>query len=137
MIQVMANENMDEWKVSPSVIDETVKVAKQFLEQHPEEVNVSGETINHRLIAKFLGWNETRVYNSLERLKLIDQNELDKEVIKVMPTERHAREFSLLISKLGMLFAVYMLIIKNILVILFCIFHHSHFQVTSILFENE
>jgi hypothetical protein len=44
MIKIMANENMEEYKVGPGVIDETVKVAKKFLEEHPEETGVSADT---------------------------------------------------------------------------------------------
>ena len=36
MIQTMANENMDDWKLGPKVIDETVKVTKKFLEDNPD-----------------------------------------------------------------------------------------------------
>jgi len=35
---------MEEYKVGPGVIDETVKVAKKFLEEHPEETGVSADT---------------------------------------------------------------------------------------------
>ena len=42
MLKIMANENMDEWKTNPAVIDETVKAAKKFLEEHPEELEKLG-----------------------------------------------------------------------------------------------
>ena len=35
MLKIMANENMDDWKAAPQVIDETVRVTKRFLEEHP------------------------------------------------------------------------------------------------------
>jgi phosphatidylserine/phosphatidylglycerophosphate/cardiolipin synthase-like enzyme len=38
MLKIMANENMDDWKLGPKVIDETVRVTKKFLEEHPEEM---------------------------------------------------------------------------------------------------
>ena len=58
--------------------DETIKVAKKFLEEHPEEIKklglrVSKETpIGKRIIATFLGenWSSSRIKYSLERLKL-------------------------------------------------------------------
>ena len=37
MIQIMANENMEEYRTGPAIIDETVRVAKKYLEEHPEE----------------------------------------------------------------------------------------------------
>lgn len=94
MIKIMANENMDEWKTTPQVIDETVRVTKQFLEAHPEEVRVSMDTpIGFGLISKFLNWNESRVRFSLERLHLIEDKIIDAEAIKSLPTERSARDF--------------------------------------------
>ena len=78
MLKIMANENMDDWKATPQVIDETVRVTKKFLEEHPEEKvpyhgkenRYSNETNN---VAAFLGWDAYRVYYSLERLKMIGQ----------------------------------------------------------------
>lgn len=32
MIRIMANENMDDWQLSPAVINETVAVAKEYLD---------------------------------------------------------------------------------------------------------
>jgi len=76
MIKIMANENMDDWKATPQVIDETVRVTKQFLEQHPEELESHGSRGPHEVgfktISKFLGWPESRVSYSLERLKMIE-----------------------------------------------------------------
>jgi len=69
MIQIMANENMQEWGHSMAVIDETVKVAKDFLEndeafgagKNGSKYNpyykgqASGEDI-----ANFLGWGSAK-----------------------------------------------------------------------------
>lgn len=99
MIKIMANENMDEWKTTPQVIDETVRVTKQFLEAHPEEtikVVPTGTTpgfVGKSAIARFLNWNEHRVSYSLERLHLIEDKIIDAEAIKSLPTERSARDF--------------------------------------------
>ena len=91
----MANENMEEWRLGPKVIDETVKVTKKFLEEHPEEVakqdSPTGK-IGLEMIAGFLGWNKTRVGYSLERLHLIDEGILDKEAVESMPSDNAARE---------------------------------------------
>jgi len=61
----MANENMEAWTALPRVIDETVRVTKQFLEQHPEEVTKTGcsmeqaklQGIGRQIISKFLNWH--------------------------------------------------------------------------------
>ena len=59
--------------------DETIKVAKKFLEEHPEEIKKlasKGASIadpGYRVISKFLGenlWSESRIRYSLEHLKL-------------------------------------------------------------------
>ena len=51
------------------------------------------------LISKFLGWNQSRVSSSLERLRAIDEGIISREVIKEMPTERHAKEFTTAMRK--------------------------------------
>jgi len=104
MIQVMANENMDEWKTSASVIDETVRVAKEFLEKYPDErkkiLSLAKESIvGSPMIAKFLGWKQSRVSSSLLRINAIDEGIIDREAIKEMPTERHATEFASAMKK--------------------------------------
>ena len=107
MLKIMANENMDEWKTSPGVIDETVRATRKFLEEHPEEkkklyahgrITITGAP----MIAKFLGWDEDektgawnpdRIRYALERLGLIDEGIIEPEAIRNLPTERAARDF--------------------------------------------
>jgi len=59
-----------------------VKVAKKFLEDHPEEAGKYGQVkkspptgrdlmIGVKIISCFLGWNQHDVSDSLERLNLI------------------------------------------------------------------
>ena len=48
MIRIMANENIEEWKTSPSVIHETIKVAKTFLNSE---------------LAKYKPWDECQRLN--------------------------------------------------------------------------
>ena len=98
MIKIMANENMEAWTALPRVIDETVRVTKQFLEQHPEEVKKLSShgrltIIGKDMISQFLNWNESRVSYSLERLKMIQDDKIDREAIDSLPTERAARNF--------------------------------------------
>lgn len=116
MIQIMANENMDEWKTSVKVIDETVRVAKQFLEQNPEEIKTKKPLNLKRMsspqegqgyryspeafqIGEFLGWGEKRIYYSLERLGLIKEGVIEKEAIHALPTESSARTFTDYVKK--------------------------------------
>lgn len=98
MLKVMANENMDEWKTSPGVIDETVRAARDFLADHPEELKKLGQARDSlpaggELVARFLGWDKRRVSYSLERLGLIDEGIVEPEAVRNLPTERAARDF--------------------------------------------
>ena len=98
MLKIMANENMDEWKTNPAVIDETVKAAKKFLEGHPQERQLlahgrADQPIGAPAISEFLGWNEHKVRYSLERLGMIGEGKIEPEAIKILPTERSARDF--------------------------------------------
>lgn len=110
MIKIMANENMDEWKTSVKIIDETVRVTKLFLEQHPEEkIKAENELAIHglqkgiskesQIIGEFLKWGAMRIGYSLERLKLIDSDIIDKDIIESLPTERAARDFVSAVKK--------------------------------------
>jgi len=105
MIKIMANENMDEWKTSPKVIDETVRVTKQFLEEHPEEIKKLSSysrltIVGADMISKFLGWGEWKITNSLERIKLIEDKIIDKEAIERLPTDYSARTFIKAVKKM-------------------------------------
>ena len=60
MIQIMANENMQEWSHSIGVIDETVKVAKEYLRlisgKQPSSKQNHKDYISSNDISDFLGW---------------------------------------------------------------------------------
>lgn len=94
MLKIMANENMEAWSLGVLVIDETVKVTKKFLDDHPEEILTKDEMLTSSRqraqtdgltlyqhtreafqIAEFLGkaWSEERVYNALTRLQATGQ----------------------------------------------------------------
>jgi len=101
MIKIMANENMDDWKATPSVIDQTVKVTREFLIDHPEiaskygQVKKSSQTgediIGADLIARFLNWKPTRISEALERLHLIDNGEATQLTFEYLNTPGSAR----------------------------------------------
>ena len=107
MIQIMANENMEEYRTRPSIIDETVKAAKEFLETNRDIAAKYGDlksinkaaSIGGAFIAKFLDWNETKVYHSLERLKLIEEGVISEEAISRLDTEGSARNFVSVVKK--------------------------------------
>jgi polyhydroxyalkanoate synthesis regulator phasin len=99
MIQIMANENMQEYSTSPATIDETVRVAKKFLEENPEVLSgVFGgrpqEKFGAPTIAKFLNWPESRINFSLQRLNLIESGKVSREAINQLPTDNAARSFT-------------------------------------------
>jgi len=104
MIKIMANENMDEWKTDPGVIDETVRVAKRFLDEHPEEAKkAEQQLLNHglkegyskenQIIATFLGWLNFRVRDSVNTITGIDDGIIEQEAVRNLPTERSRRDF--------------------------------------------
>jgi len=100
MIKIMANENDESWGTSPKVIDETVRVVKKYLEEHKGLIPAGSMGAGHGIIGKTIisnflngNWSKTRVYYSLERLGLIKKEELDKEAIESLPTEKSARDF--------------------------------------------
>jgi len=112
MIRIMANENDESWTITPGIIDETVRVTKEFLEEHPEvaaqhgRIKYSGDStpiIGRGIIAGFLGgkWEE-RVKDSLTRLGMIEKDELDKESVESMPTARAAEKFVSAVRQTGL-----------------------------------
>jgi len=109
MIQIMAKENDNDWGTCVAVTDETVRVAKRFLKEHPDEIKTK-KPISHSVatgidvyqkspeafqIAEFLDWGEIKVYDSLSRINMILDKELplSKKVIESVPTEKAASRF--------------------------------------------
>ena len=97
MIQIMANENMEEYRTGPAIIDETVRVAKKYLEEHPEELAKLGQVksgyVGADFIRRFLNWPESRVSYSLERLNLEKSGMVNRQAINKLQTERGAGDF--------------------------------------------
>jgi len=87
MIQIMAAENDDDWKMNPLVVMETVKVAKLWLEANRDEFTVVVKNhsklpenikarmlkpdydIGGRAVAEFLAWPESRCKEALKNLR--------------------------------------------------------------------
>jgi hypothetical protein len=109
MLKIMANENVDDWATTPTVIDQTVKAAREFLLSNPEiaqkygQVHKSSATdeniIGAILIAKFLNWPQQRITDSLERMKMFDNGEASQMTFEWFKTEGSAREFVNVIKK--------------------------------------
>jgi hypothetical protein len=79
-----------------------VKVAKKFLDEHPEEAGKCRTTkkiVSVETISRFLGWNSTKVTHALERIRLIDEGWLDKEAVESSPTDNAARKPVVCISE--------------------------------------
>jgi len=110
MIRIMANENISEWDTSVQIINETIKVTKKFLEEHPEIVKglikegayhwadinkLSKQLIGSPIISRFLGgnWTITRVRLALERLGFGKRKDIDIEATEIFDTEGKAITF--------------------------------------------
>lgn len=116
MIKIMANENKMEWETETTVIDETVRVTKKFLDEHPEEMPEKPKRENPLMsesgkgyvksplawqIANFLGWKEMTVYTSMKRLDILDavDSKISKEAYKKLHKPTHADRFIKAVDK--------------------------------------
>ena len=105
MVKIMGNENDERYNCLPAVVDETVKSTKEFLEKNPNSARkvLSSEgsefkrvRIGAPIIAKFLGgnWNLTKVQESLERLKFIEQGIVNPKAVYLFPTAASTVNFA-------------------------------------------
>ena len=92
----------------PVAVDEKIKLVKQFLEENPavaRKTLSSGTSEVKRLrigapmIAKYLGWNLTKVQESLERINLIDKGIVDPNAVYLFPTQASAINFAKAVKK--------------------------------------
>jgi len=105
MIKIMANENDEQWAITPGIVHETVRVTKEFLLSSHGLTFIKTKNPKRKIdyfhsqeafqIAEFLGgnWNEYRVALALRRLESFAKGELDKKSVESLPTERSARDF--------------------------------------------
>lgn len=120
MIQIMANENMDEWQTSPSVLIETVKVTKQFLDEELAKYKtfedfqkssflnkralfvgkkgdflIAQKGVGQGTIVHFLGkgWEPKgwAVSEALKTLGMIKEDILSEEAVKELPSIHHLK----------------------------------------------
>lgn len=84
---------MQEWHTSPKVMNETVRIAKEFLEKNPDVLKkyIKGKShgtdavgfyADSVIITKFLNWDDRRVRESLEQLRATGQIPDVKQVEK-------------------------------------------------------
>jgi len=116
MIKIMANENLDDWSLRPAVINETVLVAKEYLDRelakyddwnhagkntrmifasNSQFQNCKKEGIGHGTILKFLGgnWKEWIVKQALDTFALHKRGVVDRRTIETIPKMTQARVF--------------------------------------------
>jgi hypothetical protein len=116
MIKIMANENLDEWKTNPAVINETVLVAKEYLDgefgkytfetlpsdliklldQKTEKAfNKTKAGVGQTTLLKFLGgtWKQWVIQEALATLRAEAANELDRTAAEMFPTLRLTKAF--------------------------------------------
>ncbi|MFA5376816.1 MAG: ParB/RepB/Spo0J family partition protein [Dehalococcoidia bacterium] len=124
MIRIMANENMDDWKSSPAVVNETVSVAKEFIDAEMAKAE-SWETLNESIkrlfdsrasysdartkgagqttILKFLGgnWRQWMIQDALAIFKDEKEGTIDRGAVEQMPSMRAAEEFRKAVKSSG------------------------------------
>jgi hypothetical protein len=81
MIQIMANENMNEYRPTAEIVDETIRVAREFLAKQTQTPMME---LTASDISQFLGgaYSEDKVTVSLQRLGLFDRGMLERDQIK-------------------------------------------------------
>lgn len=115
----MANENLDQWKATPAVINETVMAAKQFLDKELAKYETwaefkrradnvvsslflsqesfaepKGKGVGRETLQKFLGgnWKQTMIQSALVA---INDKTISRAAMDELPTMGHAKEFRL------------------------------------------
>lgn len=122
MIRIMANENMDDWRTMPAVINETVIVAKKFIDAEMAKVEtwemacadkniittlvgdakgfvkLRDQGAGREVILKFLGgnWKQWMIQESLATIK---DPTVDREAIELFDSQEAAKEFRQVVKK--------------------------------------
>lgn len=91
MLKMMAADNDDAYNLSPGFILETVEAARGFIHKEPRSVTRNRDADLLRLkISKFLGWPAMRVQAALAQLGAIEREELSREAVKKLHSQREA-----------------------------------------------
>lgn len=103
MIKVMADENDEIYNLSPAVINETVKAARDYLRAHPKEAGGRPAAREAARVAKFLDWSEKRIVEALASLADIGTSKkpglLDAKAYECIPSQEAARTFRRKVQK--------------------------------------
>lgn len=124
MIRIMANENLDDWKMTPSVYTETVLVAKEYLDGELAKYETWDKCLNKNIkalfsgtkgdfqhaktkgvgqttILKFLGgnWKQWVIQDALSTITSVEEKEIDREAINELPSAVHSRKFKAEVKK--------------------------------------
>ena len=111
MIKRMANENMETWKTDMNVIRETVRVAKEFLDKHPEVCSkyYKPEGIGHGLgrtgISNFLGgpwlqkYQQDLISEALAQLRDVEEEVVNEEHLQKLPSYRKSQAIRKAVKK--------------------------------------
>lgn len=121
MLKIMANENLEDWKTSPAVVNETVLVAKEFLDaelakcDHWNHLGKSTKVlfssnsqfqeckqkgVGRTTILKFLGGN-WKDWVIKEALSTLNDEDIDREAIEMMPSIEQGAHFKKAIKAHG------------------------------------
>lgn len=117
MLRIMANENMDEWRASPAVINETVFAAKEFIDSELAKYETWEEASDKNIrswisdkqawyklkasgagrdtICAFLGsnWKQWMIQEALETLKSDREKIVDRRAAETMQSVESAKHF--------------------------------------------
>jgi len=96
MLKIMANENMEEWSTSTSIVDETIRATRKFLGTFQEN------KVTAKLISDFLGWENWKVEYSYTRINAIEKSGVDKKAIESIPSESAANSFTAAVKGKGL-----------------------------------
>jgi len=121
MLKIMANENLEDWKTSPAIVNETVLVAKEFLDaelakcDHWNHLDKSirvifssnsqfqeckQEGVGRTTILNFLGGN-WKQWVIQEALSTLNDEDIDREAIEMMPSVEQGAHFKKAIKAHG------------------------------------
>lgn len=122
MIKIMANENLDEWKMNPAVYTETVLVAKEFLdgelakyetwetsngnirclfESQRAYESTKARGVGQTTILKFLGgnWKQWIIQDALDTIKAVQEDRVNRKAINVLPSTQHSKIFKIEVKR--------------------------------------
>jgi len=115
MLKIMAEENHDDYKMSPAALNETIKAVRDYLNkqvkgetwevfrtgtehlfdtEHGFKI-AQGKGVGEDTIKRFLGknWSKSQIEQSIAMINAEEKDDFDIEVAEKMPTTKAARSF--------------------------------------------